>query len=214
MVASIGAHEDERGRVSPGAGECAQVADGMAGSVEEVTGSVAEEIQGIETPNLQIPVVVVVEDNLADRPPLDIAVEQPSVGIPRPPWPRSSADAGSDNELRAGWECGHVPDVVEVVVRPYDGFDVRAADVQAAPVRVEDRGHVRSRRDHCCCFDERHDLRRIVLPVSADAEVEHNVVVAIGYQEAVYGCVKTIESLELGLPEELWVQVDKCITAT
>jgi hypothetical protein len=39
------------------------------------------------------------------------------------------------------------------------------------------------------------------------------MVVAIGYQEAVYGCVKTSEVLELGLPEELWLQVDKCITA-
>ena len=208
MVTSIGAHEDERGRVGRGAGECTQVADGMAGRVEEVEGSVAEEVKGIKAAGLQTRI----KGDLVNRPPLNVAVEHARVGIPGPPWPRCGADARSDDELRAGRERGRIPDVVEVVVRPDHGFDVGAADVKAAAVRVEDRRHVRSRRDRRRGIDERHNLRRVVLPVTADAQVEYDVAVAIGDQEAVDRCTKTGETLQLGLQEELWVQVKQGVT--
>ena len=69
--------------------------------------------------------------------------------------------------------------MVEVIVRPDDGFNISTTDVEAAIVRVQHRSHMRSRRDHCSCLDERDDFGCIILPVWADTEVEDYMMAAI-----------------------------------
>lgn len=139
MVACICAQEDERGRIGCGARECAQVADGVAWSVEEVEGSVAEEVQRVKAADLQRGRGIIVVDfvaahkgDLANDPTLDITVEHACVGVAGPSWPGRGADARPDDKVGRGRECGGVTDVVEVIVRPDDGFDVARSDAQIA----------------------------------------------------------------------------------
>jgi hypothetical protein len=48
-VAHVAAEQDKGVRAARGAGEAAEVADGVAGAVEEVEGAVAEVVVGLET---------------------------------------------------------------------------------------------------------------------------------------------------------------------
>lgn len=212
-MTSISAHED-KGRVlaeGRGPSKGAQVTDGVARSVQEIKGPVAEEVIGVEATDLHA--AFFFECNLPDRSTLHVAVKHSRVATPRPTGPRSYADAGSYDELGAVGEFGHVPDVVEVVVRPDDSFDVGAADVQAALVGIEHRHHVRSRRHHCSRLDQGDHCGCGVPPVRADAEVEHHVLAAVRDQEAVDGRVEAREAVNLGLPEEPWVQSDRGVSA-
>lgn len=98
-----------------------------------------------------------------------------------------------------------------MVVRPDDGLDIAAPDAEAAAIGVEDRGDVRPGRHLGGGLDERHNPGRIVFPVATDTQIEHDVAVAVGDEEAVDGSVDAVEAVELGLPEELGVQVEKII---
>lgn len=203
VMTSISAHED-KGRIQtkgrrPSKG--AQVADGVARSVQETEGPVTEEVIGIEATDLHG--TFLFERNLPNQSTLHIAVKHNRVATPRPTRPRSYADAGSYNELGALRESGHVPNVVEVVVRPDDSFDIGAADVQAAIVGIEHRRHVRSCRYNCSCLNKGDHFGCVVTPVWADAEVEYYVLVAVRYQETVYGHVGAREAIDLRLPEEV-----------
>ena len=207
-MTSIGAHED-KGRIQTkdrGPSKGAQVADGMARSVQEIERPVTEEVIGIKATDLHA--AFLFKRNLPDYSTLHIAVKHNRVATPRPTRPRSYADAGPYNELGALRESGHVPNVVEVVVRPDDSFDIGAADVQAAIVRIEHRRHVRSCRYHCSCLDKGDHFGCVVPPVWADAEVEYHVLAAVRYQKTVYGHVEAREAIDLRLPEEVWIQSD------
>lgn len=98
--------------------------------------------------------------------------------------------------------------MVEVAVGPDDGLDVRAAHRRAfvpgggGGVFVEDRGHVLGRVALRGAPDEVDRLGGVPVPVSPHAEVEKNMTVSVGDQEAVDGHVEAVEPFDLGLPEE------------
>lgn len=178
MMTSVSAHKD-KGRpiiMDRGSRKGTQMSDGMARCLQEVEGPVAEEVIGFEAANLQ---AARLERNFPDYSTLRIAVKHNGIAAPRPTRPRSCVDAGSYNEVGAWWELGYVPDMVEVVVRPDDGLDIGATDVEAVIVRIEHRCHIGSWRDHCSCLDERDHFGCVVLPVWTDTEVEDHVLATI-----------------------------------
>ena len=212
MVACIGAQEHKRGRVSGRARQGAHVADGMARGVEEVERPVAKEVSRVKAANLQRVAVLARKHHLTNHAALAVTLADDGVRVLRPPRPRGGADPWPDNQVRGGREAGRVADVVEVGVRPDDGFNVAAADVEPAAVGVEHGGDVEwSGVDGRGLSDERYDSRGVVLPVGADAQVEENVAVAVRYQVGVYGRVRAVEACDLRLQEELGVDVDECV---
>ncbi|RMZ84957.1 hypothetical protein DV738_g244, partial [Chaetothyriales sp. CBS 135597] len=106
----------------------------MARRIKEVEGSVTEEVEGIKPTNLQNHLVAMIEGNFSNHTPLDITVKRTRIRVLWPPGPGSGADARPDNKLCVVRERGHIPNMVEVVVRPDHGIDVRAADIQPAMV--------------------------------------------------------------------------------
>lgn len=152
--------------------------NGMARCIQEIEGPVTEEVICVEAANFQ---AARLERDLPDYPTPRIAVEHNGIPMPWPPRPRSCTDARSYDEVGAWWKLGDIPDVVEVVVRPNDGFDIGATDVEAAIIRFKYRRHIRPHRNYSSCLDERDDSGGVILPVRANAEVEDYVPTAMRY---------------------------------
>ena len=84
-MTGVRAHEDERCRTGCGPCESAEVALGVAGGIEQVEGSIAEEIEGVEAANLQQ--VIGREADFSHFSTDDVAIEHASSLVGRPPGP-------------------------------------------------------------------------------------------------------------------------------
>ena len=88
-------------------------------------------------------------------------------------------DARADDERDGGRECRWVTNVVEVVVRPDDGGNVGTSDFEVGRIGVEDCRDVLLGFDSGCCFDELYGAWSIVFPITANAQVEEDVLVTV-----------------------------------
>lgn len=141
VVCGVAAHEDEaRGRGGD-ARQPAQVADGVAGRVQQVEGAVAEVVVRGECAGARC---VAGEVDFMQRAPGPVALGQGAVWVGRVGRGFCGGEAGADDEGRRGWEGRGVAGVVEVVVAPDDGFNVgRLGRRRASRGRViEDVGEV------------------------------------------------------------------------
>lgn len=85
MMTGVRAHEDERCRTGCGPCEPAEMALCVAGGIEQVEGSIAKEIEGVEAANFQR--IIGREADFSHFSTEDIAIEHASFLVGWPPWP-------------------------------------------------------------------------------------------------------------------------------
>ena len=106
-MARVAAHEDEG--VGCGAREAADVADRVAGGVEEVEAAVAEVVEGREAADHEREVGF---RDLADGAAGEVGVEHGGGWVRWVAWEVFLLETRADDEIGAGGEGGHVADVV------------------------------------------------------------------------------------------------------
>jgi len=110
------------------------------------------------------------------------------------------------NEVCGRGKGGWVANVVEVVVRPNYGFNIRTPNcgfVLAYTVRmgIQDFRHILFGVALGRLPNQINHLGSIVVPIASDAEVEENVAVSMGDEEAIYRHVDAVEPFQFGPPK-------------
>ncbi len=171
MVRCVATHENERVRITSHAGETADVADRVAGSVEEVEGTVGEIVYCFEVADFHVSGATGGEVELDEVATGVILFHDRTVrfgGIARK---KIGFEAWSYNEICRGWELTGRALVIPMPVAPDDCFDGRVSAGNV--VRFEDLPNRVLNIDLVAgSFETVCEEGREVLVVLANAEVE------------------------------------------
>lgn len=116
----------------------------MARCIEQIERAVAKIVQSVEAADLERFGVARVERDLAHASALHVGIQHDGVRVGGVPRPGGCFHTWTHDEIGGWGKARDVADVVEVVVRPDNGFDVAGSDVEPTTggVIFEDGGHV------------------------------------------------------------------------